>query len=124
MNIALTGATRYIGSHILTELLSHGHAVTALVRDDTQSSRPSPPEVLRRSSSTSTTWAAVVKACSATPMVRSTPPARVTRPAPTSTPLWWTPRSTRFPVMGKPYAADQRRVGLRFEHRLISETSP
>jgi nucleoside-diphosphate-sugar epimerase len=37
MNVALTGATGFVGSHILTELLAHGHAVTALVRDDTQS---------------------------------------------------------------------------------------
>jgi nucleoside-diphosphate-sugar epimerase len=36
MNIALTGAAGYIGSHILTELHEHGHAVTALVRDDAQ----------------------------------------------------------------------------------------
>ncbi len=36
MNVALTGATGFIGSHILTELLEHGHEVTALVRDDGQ----------------------------------------------------------------------------------------
>jgi uncharacterized protein YbjT (DUF2867 family) len=36
MNVALTGATGFIGSHVLTELLTHGHDVTALVRDDTQ----------------------------------------------------------------------------------------
>jgi nucleoside-diphosphate-sugar epimerase len=36
MNIALTGATGFIGSHVLTELLAHGHEVTALVRDDPQ----------------------------------------------------------------------------------------
>jgi nucleoside-diphosphate-sugar epimerase len=36
MNIALTGATGFIGSHILTELQSHGHEVTALVRDDAE----------------------------------------------------------------------------------------
>jgi nucleoside-diphosphate-sugar epimerase len=36
MKVSLTGATGFIGSHILTELLSHGHTVTALVRDDTQ----------------------------------------------------------------------------------------
>jgi nucleoside-diphosphate-sugar epimerase len=34
MKVALTGATGYIGSHVLTDLLDHGHEVTALVRDD------------------------------------------------------------------------------------------
>jgi nucleoside-diphosphate-sugar epimerase len=33
MHVALTGATGFIGSHILNELLEHGHEVTALVRD-------------------------------------------------------------------------------------------
>jgi nucleoside-diphosphate-sugar epimerase len=36
MKIALTGATGFVGSHILTELHSHGHEVIALVRDDIQ----------------------------------------------------------------------------------------
>jgi nucleoside-diphosphate-sugar epimerase len=36
MNVALTGATGYIGSHVLTELQEHGHEVTALVRDGDQ----------------------------------------------------------------------------------------
>jgi len=36
MKVALTGATGFIGSHILTELVSHGHNVTALVRDEKQ----------------------------------------------------------------------------------------
>jgi nucleoside-diphosphate-sugar epimerase len=36
MNVALTGATGFIGSHILTDLRKHGHEVTALVRDDAQ----------------------------------------------------------------------------------------
>jgi nucleoside-diphosphate-sugar epimerase len=36
MKVVLTGATGFIGSHILTELHSRGHEVTALVRDDTQ----------------------------------------------------------------------------------------
>ncbi|MDE3131401.1 MAG: NAD-dependent epimerase/dehydratase family protein [Acidobacteriota bacterium] len=34
MKIALTGATGFVGSHILAELQSHGHEVTALVPDD------------------------------------------------------------------------------------------
>ncbi len=49
MKVALTGATGFIGSHVLTELHEHGHEVTALVRDDTQ--------------------AGVVKARGATPVV-------------------------------------------------------
>jgi nucleoside-diphosphate-sugar epimerase len=36
MNVALTGATGFIGSHVLTELHEHGHEVTALVRNGTQ----------------------------------------------------------------------------------------
>jgi len=36
MRVALTGATGFIGSHVLTELLGHGHEVTALVRDEAQ----------------------------------------------------------------------------------------
>jgi nucleoside-diphosphate-sugar epimerase len=36
MNIALTGATGFIGSHVLAELLARGHQVTALVRDKPQ----------------------------------------------------------------------------------------
>jgi len=36
MRVALTGATGYVGSHVLTNLLGHGHEVTALVRDEDQ----------------------------------------------------------------------------------------
>lgn len=36
MKVALTGATGFIGSHVLTELHSRGHEVTALIRDDAQ----------------------------------------------------------------------------------------
>jgi nucleoside-diphosphate-sugar epimerase len=36
MKVALTGSTGFIGSHVLTELLDHGHEVSALVRDDKQ----------------------------------------------------------------------------------------
>jgi nucleoside-diphosphate-sugar epimerase len=36
MKVALTGATGFVGSHVLTELLKRGHEVTALVRDQAQ----------------------------------------------------------------------------------------
>jgi nucleoside-diphosphate-sugar epimerase len=36
MKVALTGATGFVGSHILTELHQHGHEVTALVREDAE----------------------------------------------------------------------------------------
>jgi nucleoside-diphosphate-sugar epimerase len=39
MKIALTGATGFIGSHVLTELRDHGHEVTAFVRDDAQAGK-------------------------------------------------------------------------------------
>lgn len=34
MNVALTGATGFVGSHVLSEMRDHGHQVTALVRND------------------------------------------------------------------------------------------
>jgi nucleoside-diphosphate-sugar epimerase len=34
MNIALTGSSGFIGSHVLSELVAHGHEVTALVRGE------------------------------------------------------------------------------------------
>jgi nucleoside-diphosphate-sugar epimerase len=39
MKVTLTGATGFIGSHVLTELQRHGHRVIALVRDDGQAAR-------------------------------------------------------------------------------------
>src|ERR1035438_9403992 len=36
MKVVLTGATGFIGSHVLADLHKHGHEVTALVRDDDQ----------------------------------------------------------------------------------------
>jgi nucleoside-diphosphate-sugar epimerase len=36
MNIALTGSTGFVGSHILQELVTNGHNVTAIVQNDVQ----------------------------------------------------------------------------------------
>ncbi len=37
MRVALTGSTGYVGSHVLRDLLEHGHEVIALVKDGAQS---------------------------------------------------------------------------------------
>ena len=39
MHIALTGGNGYVGSHILTDLISHGHEVTALVRNNDEAEK-------------------------------------------------------------------------------------
>jgi nucleoside-diphosphate-sugar epimerase len=39
MKIALTGGNGYVGSHVLTELVSHDHDVTALVRNDEEADK-------------------------------------------------------------------------------------
>src|ERR1700724_3707659 len=50
MKVALTGATGFIGSHVLTELKEHGHEVNALLRDqaqaDTVAARGANPSVV------------------------------------------------------------------------------
>ena len=74
MKIALTGATGFVGSHIVTELQAQGHEVTALVRDDSQAASVAakgPP----RPSSTCTTWQ-LSSRCSARPTAQSTRRAR------------------------------------------------
>ncbi len=50
MKVALTGATGFIGSHILTELRDNGHEVTALTRDVVDlHDRPAVAALLRES---------------------------------------------------------------------------
>jgi nucleoside-diphosphate-sugar epimerase len=39
MQVTLTGATGFVGSHIMTDLQSHGHRVMALVRDEAEADR-------------------------------------------------------------------------------------
>jgi nucleoside-diphosphate-sugar epimerase len=34
MHIALTGSSGFVGSHVLAELVAHGHEVTAIVRNE------------------------------------------------------------------------------------------
>jgi nucleoside-diphosphate-sugar epimerase len=34
MNVALTGSSGFVGSHVLSDLVTHGHEVTALVRSE------------------------------------------------------------------------------------------
>lgn len=50
MRIALTGGTGFVGSHVLAELIDHGHEVTALVRTaadaDVVGGRGATPEVV------------------------------------------------------------------------------
>ena len=45
MQVALTGATGFIGSHVLAELREHGHEVTALVPDDAHAKAVAAPGV-------------------------------------------------------------------------------
>src|SRR3954452_11830979 len=45
MKVALTGATGFVGSHVLAELRDHGHEVTALVRDDEDANAVAGPGV-------------------------------------------------------------------------------
>jgi uncharacterized protein YbjT (DUF2867 family) len=45
MKVVLTGATGFVGSHVLPELHGHGHEVTALVRGDAQADIVAAPGV-------------------------------------------------------------------------------
>mgnify|MGYP002038710919 CR=1 FL=1 len=39
MTVAVTGATGFVGRHVVRELLAHGHAVRALVRTPSKATR-------------------------------------------------------------------------------------
>ena len=90
MKVALTGATGFVGSHVLTELQGHGHDVMALVRDDAQA------EAVTRGGATPTVVdlydRAAVAGLFGSEKGPSTRPAPVTLPVPT----WTTPSSTRL----------------------------
>jgi len=82
MKVVLTGATGFIGSHVLADLHKHGHEVIALVRDDLQA------EAVAARGATP----AVVDLYDrpATPTAPSTRPVPATPPARTSTRRWST----------------------------------
>ena len=76
MDVVLTGATGFIGSHVLADLYKHGHEVTALVRDDAQAeavaARGATPIVVDAAGST---WAPTRTRCAssaASPTMRAT----------------------------------------------------
>jgi uncharacterized protein YbjT (DUF2867 family) len=98
MKVALTGATGFIGSHILTELQEHGHEVTALVREDPEIvaargatpavvdlyDRPSVVRLLSDASATARLWSAgsISIARRASPSTTSSTRARAIRRPP------------------------------------------
>ena len=112
MRVALTGATGFIGSHVLTELHEHGHEVVALVRDDEQADRRGTGATPARVDLTDRP--AVVSLLGGADAA-STRPARATRPAQTWTPRWPTRRS-RHSRQRQALPADQRSVDLREQH--------
>jgi len=88
MNVALTGATGFIGSHVMAGVAGHGHEVTALVRDDANADA-----VGARGATAAVVdlydRSAVRGAGSAMLTGPSTTASPVTRRAPTWTPPWW-----------------------------------
>ena len=96
MKVALTGATGFIGSHVLTDLYKHGHDVTALVRNDDQAdivaARGATPTVVDLYDRPAVGSVSVMRTG------QSTPPVPVTPPAPTSTLQWSTQRSMHLPA--------------------------
>ncbi len=121
MKVALTGATGFVGSHILTELHEHGHEVTALVRDDAQAGiakdRGATPVVIDlydrpRSQACSATWAGP-----------STPPAPVTPPAQAWTPQWSTRSPARSPAPASP-TSKSAALWIYGNNTSITEHSP
>ena len=116
MRVVLTGSTGFVGSHVLRELLDHGHDVTAVVRDGTQSdavtAQGAKAEVVDLYDRQS-----VSRLMEQGRMGRSTLPVRGTRRAPIWTQLWSMRSSMPSMAPGKPVCADQWTVGVRRQHR-------
>lgn len=96
MKVALTGATGFIGSHVLTDLYKHGHDVTALVRNDDQADI-----VAARGATPTVSTSTIDRQSGASSLMRtgqSTQPVLVTPLAPTSTLQWSTQRSMHSPA--------------------------
>ena len=97
MKVALTGATGFIGSHVLTELHKRGHDVRALVRNDAQA------DTVAAAGATAGRCRPLRSARGRPPAqrcgrARSIRPAPVTRRAQTSILRWSMPRSTPSPA--------------------------
>ena len=67
LNVAVAGATGRVGSLVVQELLASGHAVTALIRNETKASHVLPSAVACRALDLATaTGSAMKEACAGT----------------------------------------------------------
>ena len=101
MKVALTGATGFVGSHLLTALHKRGHDVMALVRNDAQAETVAAAGAMPRVVDLYDR-PAVARAYSTTPKGRSIQPAPVMRRAQTSILRSSMRRSTPSPAPATP----------------------